>query len=42
MIEELIIQYLSGRLSVPVFGEIPPSPPQRFVVVEKKIGRAHV
>lgn len=40
MIEELIIQYLSSRLSVPVFGEIPPSPPQRFVVVEKTGGGA--
>lgn len=35
MIEERIIEYLSGALSVPVSGDVPISPPESFVTVEK-------
>lgn len=38
MIEKTILDYLSGRLSVPVFMEIPPDPPGSFVVIERTGG----
>ena len=34
-IEEYIVQYLSGRLSVPVSGDVPSPLPASFVTVEK-------
>jgi len=33
-IEEYIIEYLSGALSVPVYGDVPSPVPERFVTVE--------
>lgn len=39
MIEKTVLDFLSGRLSVPVWLEIPPSPPERFVLLEKTGGR---
>lgn len=35
IIEATVIGYLSRELSVPVYGEVPPDPPERFVTVEK-------
>lgn len=35
MIEKIILDYLSDRLSVPVRMEVPANPPKRFVVLEK-------
>lgn len=39
MIESTIIEYLSGQLTVPVYGGMPPYPPASFVTVEKTGGR---
>ena len=33
-IEEYIIEYLSGALSVPVYGDVPSPVPEQFVTVE--------
>lgn len=38
MIEPTVITYLSGKLSVPVSGGVPASPPEKFVTVEKTGG----
>lgn len=38
-IEEFIVDYLSGVLSDPVFGDVPSPVPQSFVTVEKTGGR---
>lgn len=38
MIEKTVLDFLSARLSVPVWMEIPPGPPERFVVLEKTGG----
>lgn len=38
MIEELVRTWLAGRLSVPVYLEVPERPPQAFVVLEKTGG----
>lgn len=38
MIEEIIIQYLSGILTVPVRHERPENPPESFVLVERTGG----
>lgn len=35
MIEKIILDYLSSKLDVPVFVEIPNNPPASFVLVEK-------
>lgn len=39
MIEKTVLDHLSARLSVPVWMEIPPSPPECFVLLEKTGGR---
>lgn len=39
MIEATIIEYLSGQLTVPVYGGMPSHPPASFVTVEKTGGR---
>lgn len=38
MIEQIILDYLSARLGVPVYMEVPPTPPPSFVVLEKTGG----
>lgn len=38
MIEEIVRAWLAGRLSVPVYLEVPERPPQAFVVLEKTGG----
>lgn len=35
MIEVTLLNYLSGALSVPVYMELPPEPPESCVVIEK-------
>jgi hypothetical protein len=35
MIEKILYDYLSKTLSVPVYMEVPQSPPNSFVVIEK-------
>lgn len=35
MIEKIVLDYLSGALSVPAYMEVPESQPETFVVVEK-------
>lgn len=40
MIEEVIIQYLTTKLSVPVSGEVPTPKPKSFVTVEKTGGNS--
>lgn len=35
MIEKTILDYLTSNLSVPVYMEIPDSPPEKFVIVDK-------
>ena len=35
MIEEIIFNYLKSTLSVDVYMEIPPNPPETFVCIEK-------
>jgi hypothetical protein len=35
MVETIILEYLSGQLSVPVVMEVPENMPARFVLVEK-------
>lgn len=35
MIEEILQNYLSDNLSVPVYLEVPETPPDEFVVIEK-------
>lgn len=35
MIEKIVIDYLSERQDVPVYGEVPENKPQRFIVVDK-------
>lgn len=35
MIEQIVIDFLDGALDVPVDGEVPPAPPDTFVVVDK-------
>jgi len=37
-IEFLIIDYLNEALTVPAYGEVPKTPPESFVVVEKTSG----
>lgn len=42
MIEQTILDYLSARLGVPVYMEVPSTPPPSFVVLEKTgSGRAN-
>ena len=38
MIEKIVLDFLSERLPVPVWMEIPPNPPERFVLLEKTGG----
>lgn len=38
MIEKIIISYLGGVLSVPVYAEMPSDPPKEFVVIQKMSG----
>lgn len=38
MIEKTVLDFLSERLPVPVWMDIPPNPPQRFVLLEKTGG----
>ena len=38
MIETILLEYLRGKLSVPVSMETPPSPPAEFIVMEKTGG----
>lgn len=38
MIEEIILKYLLKSMSVPVYMEIPESPPEKFVILEKTGG----
>ena len=38
MIEKIVLDYLTPRLSVPVLPEVPERPPERFVIVEKTGG----
>lgn len=38
MIEQTVIDYLSGQLDAPVWPEAPERPPERFVLVEKTGG----
>lgn len=40
MIEKIVLDFLSERLPVPVWMEIPPNPPDRFVLLEKTGGHA--
>lgn len=40
MIEKIVLDFLSERLIVPVWMEIPPGPPERFVLLEKTGGYA--
>lgn len=35
MIEKTVLDYLNNKLSVPVYPEIPASPPDEFVIIEK-------
>lgn len=35
MIEKIIIDHLNERLDVPAYAEMPPNPPDRFVVLDK-------
>lgn len=35
MIEKIVQDFLADRLPVPVWMEIPPNPPERFVLLEK-------
>ena len=35
MIEQIVIAFLDDLLDVPVYGEVPPAPPDTFVVVDK-------
>lgn len=35
MIETLVIEFLTALLDVPAFAEVPPAPPDTFVVVDK-------
>ena len=35
MIETIVLDYLSGELNVPVWMEVPPDPPETYVVIEK-------
>ena len=39
MIEKIVLDYLAPLLPVPVMLEIPPDPPEKFVVLEKTGGR---
>lgn len=39
MIEKTVLDFLAERLPVPVWMEIPPNPPERFVLLEKTGGR---
>ena len=38
MIEKTILDYLNSQLTVPVYMEIPPDPPELFVVIERTSG----
>ena len=38
MIEITILEYLSGKLSVPVYSEFPADPPERFVILDRSSG----
>ena len=38
MIEEIVIQYLSEQLTVPVSGEVPTPTPESFITVERTGG----
>lgn len=38
MIEITILEFLSGKLSVPVYSEFPADPPDRFVVLDRSTG----
>ena len=38
MIEEIIISYLSGNATVPVYAEVPEEMPDQFIVIEKTGG----
>lgn len=38
MIEKIIISYLEGIVSVPIYAEIPSNPPKEFVVIRKMSG----
>lgn len=38
MIEKTIIQYLNTVQTIPVFAEVPNTPPNKFIVVEKTSG----
>lgn len=40
MIEKIVLDFLSARLPVPVWMEIPPNPPERFALLEKTGGYA--
>lgn len=40
MIEKIVLDFLLERLPVPAFAEEPPSPPERFVLLEKTGGYA--
>ncbi|MCD8207084.1 MAG: hypothetical protein LUD72_04010 [Bacteroidales bacterium] len=35
MIEKKILDYLTGNLDIPVLMEVPETPPEKFVVIEK-------
>lgn len=39
MIEKIVLDFLSDRLFVPVWMELPPNPPECFVLLEKTGGR---
>lgn len=38
MIEKTIIKFLTENYDVPVFAEVPTTPPKRFIVIEKTSG----
>lgn len=38
MIEKIVLDYLTEKLEIPVFMEIPERPPQCFVIIEKTSG----
>ena len=35
MIEKMVLDYLKSKMDVPVVLEIPPAPPEKFVLIQK-------
>lgn len=38
MLEEILINYLSEELNIPVYAEIPADAPERFIVIQRTAG----